>query len=125
MKTLIICALLGGLVIGMCGAGITYVNQATTQIGISLQNCITYAQREDIQGAKTALQETKDQWQNKRKILMMYTDQEILDDVDDQLDYMEALADHHPEEFVPAAVQCIGKLRELKQREVISVYSWF
>jgi hypothetical protein len=125
MKSLLVCVLLGVLVIGMCTAGICYVNHATDTMSDHLNQCINLAENEDIPSAKQALQQTKTQWQNTRKILMMYTDQEILDHIDDQLDYMAALADHHPEEFVPAAVQCLGKLREMRQREVISIYSWF
>ena len=125
MKGLLIALVLAVTITALCAAGIGYVNHSTHRIETHLTRCINYANQDDFAKAKTALAATVEAWQQERLILMMYTDQSILDDIDDYLNQMEALADHHPDEFVPTAVLCLNKCKELRQRENISVYSWF
>ncbi len=125
MKGILIALLLAVIITVLCTGGIWYINHAAHRLETHLQRCMDYAEQGDFVKAKTALATTKNVWQQERLILMMYTDQSILDDIDDHLAHMEALADHHPDEFVPTGVLCLNKCKELQQRENISVYSWF
>lgn len=125
MKGLIIVGVLCIVITGLCVGGIAYVNHATQRLEDCLHTCIQYAKQNQMEQAKTVLANTQTAWQQERLILMMYTDQSILDDIDDHLAHMQALADHHPDEFVPTAALCLNKLKELQHRENLSVYSWF
>ncbi|MBQ6818396.1 MAG: DUF4363 family protein [Clostridia bacterium] len=125
MKGLWIAAVLACVVTICCILGIIYVNHATDVMEEQLLICIHHAEEGKMDKAKATLASTKGQWEQERLILMMYTDQSVLDEIDDHLAHMAALADHHPDEFVPTATLCLGKLKELKQRENLSVYSWF
>lgn len=125
MKSLITIGILTLLIIGICVAGIGYVNHAVRQMEAQLQDCIVAANQNTFDLVKSRLAATQNAWNQYRNVLMMYTDQEILDEIDDHLSHMAALAEHHKEEFVPTAVLCIGKIQEMQQRESPSVYSWF
>lgn len=125
MKSLIICGVLAIVVMGICVGGILYVDHATQEIEKQLHTCIYWANQQDFQQAKQALLAAQTTWKQRRLILMMYTDQEILDEIDDHLEHMSALADHHKDEFVPTAVLCLCKCQELHNRESISFDSWF
>ncbi len=123
MKNLLIASVLALMILFLCAGGIRYVAQATQEMDAHLARCI----RDFATPAKAAaaLDEAQKAWDAHRKILMMYTDQELLDEIDDHLAHLQALAEHHREEFVPTVILCRGRLKELKQREAISVYSWF
>ncbi len=125
MKAMAISGILALLILVICVLAIGYVEQATDQMKEELETCITLAQTRSIKEAIAYLPRVKEVWQQKRNVLMMYADQTILDEVDEHLEQMEVLGEHHEEEFVPAAVSCIGKLDELRQRETITAYSWF
>lgn len=125
MKGLMIAAVLGVLIVALCWSGIGYVNHATIQLENHLQTCLQYANQEQWKQAKTALAGTQAVWQQERMGLMMIADQAVLDDIEDMLSQMGALLEHHPDEFVPTGVLCQNKCKELRQRENLSLYSWF
>lgn len=125
MKSIIVVTVIAVIIGVICGVGIVFVNRSTDEMENRLNLCIAAAEAENFSLAKQRLADTKKAWEQSRSILMMYTDQSILDDIDDYLAHMEALADHHKDEFVPTAVLCLCKCKELDNREKISVYSWF
>ena len=125
MKAMAIAGILALLIFVLCVLGIGYIQQATQQMETELTTCITLAQNHSVEDALAYLPKVKATWQQKRNVLMMYADQSILDEIDDHLNQMAVLGEHHEEEFVPTAVSCMGKLEELRNRETISPYSWF
>ena len=125
MKALVISGILALAIFVICILGIGYVEQATHQMEAELQTCITLAQDRSMEEAIDYLPRVKAVWGKKRNVLMMYVDQQILDEVDDHLNQMGVLGEYHEEEFVPTAVSCISKLEELRQRELVTAYSWF
>ncbi len=125
MKSLIISLVLVLVIAGVCLAGVLYVDHTVHLVKQQLQTCIVLAERGNWQQAKLQLSIVEQTWSQKRKILMMYTHQDVLDEIDDHLICLTALADHHPDEFIPSVVLCMNKLNELHHRESLSLDSWF
>ncbi len=86
---------------------------------------IELAKSEDMQTANGQLLLTADLWEKHRKILMMYVEQDLLDDLDNQFTLLKALMLYHKEEFLPQALLCISQLEEISQRELITPRSLF
>ncbi len=125
MKSLIISLVLVLVIVGVCLAGVLYVDHTVHLINQQLQACILEVEQGNWQKAKALLSIVEQTWAQKRKFLMMYTHQDVLDEIDDHLICLTALADHHPDEFVPNVVLCMNKLNELHHRESVSLDSWF
>lgn len=125
MKRFTAVIVLAAVVIAVCTAGILYINREVDNLCKQLQTCMDYADKNDIKSVQQNLEKVEADWQKTRTILMMYIEQDILDDVDNQLQYLEALTKYHKEEFIPTAVLCVAQLREMQQREQITLYSWF
>lgn len=125
MKRMIAVAVLSAIVLSVCTGCILYVNHATGVLCQRLEESIEYAKQQDMDRAYQALLHTADAWNRHRRILMMYIEQDLLDEVDNQMEYLKALTLYHEEEFVPAAVLCMAQLREIRQRENVSLDSWF
>ncbi len=125
MKNWILILVLTTIVLGLCSASAYYVNLSANDTSKQLQHTVALANQENFDQAKESLQTVQSTWKKHRSVLMMYTDQEILDEIDDYLASLGALAEHHPEDFIPTATLCLCKLKEMQKRENLSLYSWF
>ena len=95
------------------------------ELNESMEKTIESAKNDDMQTANQHLLHTTDLWEKHRTILMMYIEQDLLDDLDNQFTLLEALLLYHKEEFLPQAMLCISHLEEIQKREQISLRSWF
>ncbi len=125
MKRMILAAVLALVVVGIAVASIYYVNQSIDEICHTLSLSTQYAKQDDMEETRRILETANQQWQQRRTVLMMFIEQDLLDEVDNQLAYMDALTKFHKEEYIPATVLCISQLREIQNRENYTVNSWF
>ncbi len=125
MKRSIIILVLLAFISFICTVGVMYINYSIAELNTAMESTIEYAKKNDLEKANEMLLQTEKLWHKHRKILMMYIEQDLLDDVDNQMALLKALMLYHEEEFLPQAILCISQLEEIQQRETISCYSWF
>ena len=125
MKRLIIVLVLLAVVSTVCTTSVLYVGYSMKELNQSMEKTIELAKQEDMKNANRQLLRTAHLWEKHRTILMMYIEQDLLDEMDNQLALLKALVLYHEEEFLPQAMLCISFMEEIQQRESISSRSWF
>lgn len=125
MKRFIIVLILLAIVSTVCTASVLYVGYSMKELNESMEKTIALAKNDDMQTANQQLLITADLWEKHRNILMIYIEQNLLDEMDNQITLLKALMLYHKEEFIPQAMLCISYMEEIQQRESISSRSWF
>ncbi len=125
MRRLWAAAVLAALIAGVCLWGGGRIAAGVERMERRLDECEAAAKTGRAEEMHQALAAASEQWQSERRALMTIARQELLDEVDDQLSYMNALIDWHKEEFVPALTLCRAALEEMKQMELPSASSFF
>ncbi len=125
MKRFIIVLILLAIVSTVCTASVLYVGYSMKELNESMEKTIALAKNDDMQTANQQLLITADLWEKHRNILMIYIEQNLLDEMDNQIALLKALMLYHKEEFIPQAMLCISYMEEIQQRESISSRSWF
>ncbi len=125
MKRLIIVLVLLAIVSTVCTASVLYVGYSMKELNESMEKTIELAKNQDRETANQQLLQTADLWEKHRNVLMIYIEQDLLDEMDNQMALLKALLLYHEEEFLPQAILCISYMEEIQQRESISSRSWF
>ncbi len=125
MKRLIIVLILLAIVSVVCTTSVLYVGYSMKELNESMEKTIAFAKQENLETANRQLLQTAELWEKHRTVLMMYIEQDLLDEMDNQLALLKALMLYHEEEFLPQAMLCISYIEEIQQRESISSRSWF
>ena len=125
MKRFIIVLILLAIVSTVCTASVLYVGYSMKELNESMEKTIALAKNDDMQTANQQLLITADLWEKHRNILMIYIEQNLLDEMDNQIALLKALMLYHKEEIIPQAMLCISYMEEIQQRESISSRSWF
>lgn len=125
MKRWIAVLILLAIISSVCTGSIIYVNHSMSKLNESMEITIAFAKKQQTDEALNQLNETRGLWQKHRTVLMMYIEQDLLDELDNQFTLLNALLLYHTEEFLPQALLCISHLEEIQQRETVTLRSWF
>ncbi len=125
MKRFIIVLVLLAIVSSVCTAGVLYVGYSMNDLNENMNKTIELAKGDNQEITKQQLLKTADLWEKHRTILMMYIEQDLLDEMDNQMALLKALLLYHEEEFLPQAMLCISYMEEIQQRESVTSRSWF
>ena len=113
------------LILSVCLFDQCYVNQTVKEMDAHIEQCRLAAAAGDMQTAETLIAQTNQVWGRRRKVLAAMIEQSVLDEVDDQLLYTGSMTRYHPEETVPALIQCRCMIREINYQERMSITSFF
>lgn len=123
MRRLIACGILLAIIVPVCIVCIRTAKRHTEQLAVHMETAAGYADAGDFDAAVKELAIVSQLWKKDKMILVVYIERSEVDDVDEQIEYIKALAARENEEFSPQAQVCAFLIRKIYQNEKITAKS--
>ena len=116
---------LAAVILAVCVFDTVFVPRVADRVCRRLDRVPAAVEAGDPAAARQAADEAVSAWRQAEWGLMICVDRQVLDQAENQLLYVQALATQKAADLVPAAVLCKAYVWEMPQQESVSFASWF